>query len=61
MVSSLRHAESFVAVQGFFVAALGLLCSCGVQVFSLSSYDVQAPGHVGSAAVVHRLQSACAP
>ena len=44
--SRLRHAVSLVTVRG-------LLSSCGVQVFS--SCGAQAPGRVGSVAVVRGL------
>ena len=50
MGSSLRHV-------GSFVAALGLLSSCGLRVFSLSSCGTWAPGHVGSVVVARGLYS----
>ena len=34
--------------RGIFVAALGLLPSCGVRIFSLSNCGAQAPERVGS-------------
>ena len=48
MGSLLRHAGSFVATRGVFVAAHGLLSS-GMRVFFLfSSCGAPAPGRVGS-------------
>ena len=44
-----------VAACGLFVAALRLLSSCGMRVFSLSSCGVQGPALVGSVVVVHEL------
>ena len=48
--SSLRHVRFFTAVRGLFIAAHGLLSSCGAQ----------APGYVGSVVVVRGFQSAWA-
>ena len=50
----LRHARSFAAAHGLFVAALRLLSSCGGG-FSLFSCRAQAPEHMGS--VVYIVQA----
>ena len=47
--SLLRHV-------GSFIAARGLLSSCGVRLFS-SSCGAQAPGHMGSVVVARGFQS----
>ena len=43
--SQLQHAGSFVVAYGLFIAALGLLSSCGVQVFSLQFWRVGSRVH----------------
>ena len=54
----LRHMGSLLRHAGSFIVVRGLLSSCGMRVFS--SCGAQAPGHVGSVAVVHGFQSAWA-